>query len=385
MRAFGKPARGLVLFFVVLCALVSPQAWAIKSASIVICAETGKVYSSSNPDVKTPPASLTKMMTLYLVFKALRERKLTFQTKIPVSRHAERQTPCKLWLKKGSFITVHQAILGAVTKSANDASVALAEALGKGSEAHFAKLMTQQARKLGMTSTVFGNASGLPHKLNMTTARDMATLSRALYRHFPEYFKFFKEKQFVYKGTTHKNHNHLLGKVPGVDGIKTGFVCASGFNLAASMVRGNRRIIAVVLGGESIKARDKKMTKLLETTYASLTGMPAGAPERKERYASIGDLIHTLGASDRTSPKTQKAVYLSHTGDVQPLKKKYDSLDSLFKVIEKPAATESKPAVKAKSKKKPSKAKKNSSKPKKKLSKPKKTPPKSKKKKKTAS
>ncbi len=347
MRTLKGSATGLVWLFIFLCTIITSSAWGAKSASIVICAETGKVYSSSNPDVITHPASLTKMMTLYLTFQALREGKFKMDQKIPVSKHATKQEPSNLWLKQGTSITVRQAILGLVTKSANDAAVVLAEALGKGSEPHFAKLMTQKARNLGMAKTIFKNASGLPNKQQITTARDMATLSRALYLHFPEYFKFFKEKEFAFKGTVHKNHNHLLGKVKGVDGIKTGFTCASGFNLAASMVRDNRRIIAVVLGGESIKARDKKMTHLLEATHASLQGQPL--PQKKGKYASIGDLIHTI---DTSSQQTQQAVYLSQTGDVKSLDVAYNSLDALFNDIA-PPQNKTKPKVnKNKNKKK---------------------------------
>lgn len=248
--------------------------WARKNGFIVVCAETGKIYDAINADELIPPASLTKMMTLYLTFKALREGRLTLHQKIPVSHHATRQQPSKLGLKKGSCITVQHAILGLVVKSANDAAVALAEALGGGSEKHFANHMTDQAQRLGMKNTIFRNASGLPHKGQITTARDMAVLSRALYKHFPEHYSLFKTKQFAYCGTVHKNHNHLLGKVKGVDGIKTGFTCASGFNLAASMVRGEHRLIAVVLGGETRHARDRKMAHLLEATHAELTGEP---------------------------------------------------------------------------------------------------------------
>lgn len=359
MRTLKKSASGVALLFIVLCTLMTSSLWAVKSASIVICAETGKVYSSSNPDVITHPASLTKMMTLYLTFQALRDGRLKIDQKLPVSKHAAQQAPCSLWLKPGTSIAVRHAILGLVTKSANDASVVLAEALGKGSEAHFAKLMTQQARKLGMAKTIFANASGLPNKKQVTTARDMATLSRSLYRHFPEYFKFFKEKQFAYKGTVHKNHNHLLGKVKGVDGIKTGFICASGFNLAASMVRDNHRLIAVVLGGESIKARDKKVTHLLETTYASIKGQPA--PQKKGRYASIGDLIHTIDTSESSSQKTQKAVYLSQNGEVSSLETTPASLEELFDNIVPPKSTSKKPQSKNKSKSKSKKKKKRSS------------------------
>lgn len=293
-----------------LCTISLAPLWAVKSAAIVICAETGKIHHEQNADAITHPASLTKMMTLYLTFKALREGRLTFNQHLPVSKRATLASPSKLWLKAGSTITVRDAILALVTKSANDAAVVLAETLGNGSEPHFATKMTHQARHLGMSNTVFKNAHGLPNKAQVTTARDMATLSRCLYKHFPEYFKFFKEPKFVYKGQVHANHNHLLGRVPGVDGIKTGFINASGFNLAASMVRGQHRIIAVVMGGESVKARDNKMAKLLEATHSSLTGR-AFSP-RKKNPCSIGDLICTLSPSEvRATPikaKMQKAM-----------------------------------------------------------------------------
>lgn len=285
-----KARAGSFFYFLILFCIISvPSLWAVESASIVICAETGKILHEKNADAITPPASLTKMMTLYLTFKALKAGKLTLDQNLLVSKHATMAGPSKLWLKAGSTITVRQAILAMVTKSANDASIVIAEALGKGSEAHFATLMTQQARYLGMSKTVFKNAHGLPHKPhNQTTARDMATLSCSLYRHFPEYFKFFKEPKFTYKGQVHANHNHLLGKIPGVDGIKTGFINASGFNLAASMVRNNRRIIAVVMGGESVKSRDNKMVKLLEATYLYLDG----------KKNSINDLLYALLPSE---------------------------------------------------------------------------------------
>jgi D-alanyl-D-alanine carboxypeptidase len=345
MRALKKNTLSLLCSLTLFGILFPSPSWTVKSASIVICAETGKIHHASNADVITHPASLTKMMTLYLAFQALRKGRITFDQKLSVSKHATQQEPGNLWLKKGGFLTVREAILGMVTKSANDAAVVLAETLGGGSEVQFAKAMTQQARKLGMTKTVFKNASGLPNKQQITTAREMAILSRALYRHFPEYFRFFKEKQFAYKGTIHKNHNHLLGKVKGVDGIKTGFTCASGFNLAASMVRDNHRIIAVVLGGESIKARDKKMTLLLETTYAKFKGN--SSPQTEGRHASIGDLIHTLSpfeARMRSSNQAEQAVYLSGRGKVERLKAKYHSLNDLFAAIgEQPKAANKPP------------------------------------------
>lgn len=287
-----------------LLSLMCPPTWAAKKASIAICAETGAVYHTHQADVKTYPASLTKMMTLYLAFKALREGKATLKTRFKVSAHAARQSPTKLGLKKGTTISMKDAILALITKSANDAAVVLAEGLGKSTEAHFAKLMTAQARKLGMKHTVFKNASGLPNKHQVTTARDMATLSRALYAHFPKEFKYFGTKKFSYKGKVYNNHNKLLASVKGVDGIKTGFINASGFNLAASMVRNNKRIIAVVMGGATAKARDKKMTKLLETTFSRIKGTTSP----RLRYASIGDIIHSLGPSEARADALPQSI-----------------------------------------------------------------------------
>jgi len=328
-----------ITFLLFLSTMVASSLWARQNSSIVICAETGKIHHQANADALIPPASLTKMMTLYLTFQALRDKRLHLDQMLPVSKHASRQSPCKLWLKPGSFISVRQAILGAVTKSANDATVVLAEALGRGSETQFATKMTRCAHQLGMKNTVFKNASGLPNKHQITTARDMATLSRALYKHFPEYFKVFKEQKFSYKGQVHANHNHLLGKVPGVDGIKTGFTCASGFNLAASMVRDNKRIIAVVLGGESIKARDKKMERLLETTHAQLS---KGHNKYTSQYATLDDLIYNLGPSEANAaplPKkietsARKAVYLSGAGKGRTFEARFNSVEDLLDVMD---------------------------------------------------
>ncbi len=338
MRFYINHAVKIICLFFFLWLTEGTAVQALTSASIVICAETSTVYHEHNADKTIPPASLTKMMTLYLTFKALQEGKLFADQALPVSKLAAQQDPCKLGLKPGTTLTVRHAILGLVTKSANDAAVVLAEALG-GSEADFANMMTQQARKLGMTKTIFKNASGLPHKKQITTAREMAILSHTLYKHFPKASKVFQEQKFVYKGKVHANHNHLLGKVKGVDGIKTGFTNASGFNLAASMVRDNRRIIAVVLGGESIKARDKKMVQLLETTYANLKAKKRFQNETE--YDCIEDLIFALSPSEERSnapsvkkEKLLKAVYLSNTGHVKTLEAKYKTVDALLEGIE---------------------------------------------------
>lgn len=217
-------------------------------ATIVVDAKTGAVLSEQNADQANYPASLTKMMTLYLVFDALERHQLTLKQPIAVSRHAATQAPSRLGLTAGQTITVEQAILALVTKSANDAAVAIGEELG-GTESRFAEMMTRRARRLGMSSTTFRNASGLPNPSQVTTARDIATLGRALWRDFPQYYPYFSRDRFTYRGRVIANHNVLLRTYPGADGIKTGYIRASGYNLAASAVRNGRRIVAVVLGG----------------------------------------------------------------------------------------------------------------------------------------
>ncbi|HEX9463744.1 MAG TPA: D-alanyl-D-alanine carboxypeptidase family protein [Alphaproteobacteria bacterium] len=236
-------------------------------SSIVVDAATGAVLQEDNADAPKYPASLTKMMTLYLVFDALESGKLTLNTRLPVSVHAAEQSPTKLGLRAGEQIAVRDVILGMVTRSANDAAVVAAEALG-GTEEHFAEMMTQRARRLGMASTTWQNASGLPNPLQMTTARDLSRLSRALIRDFPQHYVYFSTPEFTYAGQRIANHNHLMSWYEGMDGIKTGFISAAGFNLAASAVRDNRRLIGVVLGGPSPLARDHYMGKLLDVAFA---------------------------------------------------------------------------------------------------------------------
>ena len=238
-------------------------------SSIVIDAHTGKVLHNEGADNITYPASLTKMMTLYLLFEALENGKISHNHKFRVSVNASRQGPTKLYLKPGEIIAVRDALLGIMTKSANDASVVVAEGLA-GSEANFAARMNIKAKSLGMTNTHFCNASGLPNPNQKTTARDMAILSLALYKHYPRYYSYFQTKNFKFKGNNHANHNHLLGNVPGVDGIKTGWIIASGWNLSASAVRSGKRVIAVVLGGKTRLWRDKRVTELLDVGFNKL-------------------------------------------------------------------------------------------------------------------
>jgi D-alanyl-D-alanine carboxypeptidase len=236
-------------------------------AAIVVDGNSGNVLQSANADELRHPASLTKIMTLYLLFERLEAGKIKLDTQMPVSEHASMQAPTKLGLKPGHTLAVEDAIKGLVTKSANDAAVVVAEALG-GSEGDFAELMTRKAHALGMTHTVYRNASGLPNDEQVTTAREQALLGRAIQERFPREYRYFSTSSFTYHGETMGNHNHLLGRIEGVDGIKTGYTQASGFNLVTSVHRNNHFIVAVVLGGSSAGARDAKMRSLIEEHIA---------------------------------------------------------------------------------------------------------------------
>ncbi|MFN3508636.1 MAG: D-alanyl-D-alanine carboxypeptidase [Allorhizobium sp.] len=234
-----------------------------KYAGIVIDAKTGKVLYSENADSLRYPASLTKMMTLYMVFEALEGGKISLSSKVPFSANAAKEPPSKLGVGTGNSITVEQAILALVTRSANDVATALAEYLG-GSEQRFAQMMTAKARSLGMTKTTYRNAHGLPNTAQMTTARDQARLSIALRQHFPQYYGYFSTRSFRFGKQTIGNHNRLLGQVRGVDGIKTGFTRAAGYNLATSAEADGRSIVAVVLGATSGARRNAQMTNLVQ-------------------------------------------------------------------------------------------------------------------------
>jgi D-alanyl-D-alanine carboxypeptidase len=239
-------------------------------ADIVVDARNGKVLHQSSPDASRHPASLTKVMTLYLLFERLEAGRITLDTQMPVSEHAASQAPTKLGLKPGETLKVDDAIRGLVTKSANDAAVVIAEALG-GTEEEFCKLMTRKAHALGMRNTVYLNANGLPDDGQVTTARDQALLGIAVQERFPKYYRYFSLASFTYRGHAMRNHNHLLGKVEGVDGIKTGYTRDSGFNLVTSVRRGARHIVAVVLGGRSAGSRDARMRDMIADNIGEAT------------------------------------------------------------------------------------------------------------------
>ncbi|HKP22766.1 MAG TPA: serine hydrolase [Dongiaceae bacterium] len=240
-------------------------------SSIVVDAATGEVLSASNADTSTYPASLTKMMTLYLLFEAMQDGRVKLTDTISFSKYAAGMAATNLNVDGGDRISVETAILALVVRSANDAAAAIAEHLG-GSEAGFARLMTNKAQMLGMTRTTFRNANGLPDPKQRTTARDMATLSVALIRDFPQYYGYFKRTSFKYRGVTYRGHNKLLKSFAGYDGIKTGYIRASGFNLASSAERNGRRLVVVVLGGTSPSMRDRKVADLLTSGFKTQRG-----------------------------------------------------------------------------------------------------------------
>jgi D-alanyl-D-alanine carboxypeptidase len=231
-------------------------------SSVIVDGNSGATLSANNPDASRHPASLTKIMTLYLLFERLDAGKMKLDTEMEVSEHASEQAPTKLGLRPGQTIRVEDAIKGLVTRSANDAAVVIAEAIA-GDEDDFAKLMTRKAHALGMNRTTYRNASGLPDDDQVTTARDQSTLGRAIQDRFPRYYRYFSTTAFNYHGQSIRNHNHLLGSVEGVDGIKTGYTRASGFNLVTSIHRGNRFLVGVVMGGRSGGSRDAIMRNLL--------------------------------------------------------------------------------------------------------------------------
>ena len=294
----ARAAAALLVFALAFGVAGNAQA---RYASIVIDYDTGRVLHETNADTRNYPASLAKMMTLYLAFEALERGDLKLGQKLKASRRAAGMPASKLGLKRGERITVKNAILSLVTKSANDVAVVLAEAMG-GKETKFAIMMTKKARELGMKRTSFRNASGLPNRRQMSTARDMATLARALIRDFPKEYRYFSTKQFVYKGKKHRNHNRLLKNYSGTDGIKTGYIRASGFNLAASVKRNGRRLIAVVFGGKTPRSRDRHIAKLLDRGFAKLASIgpdkiPA-PPPRKPAFA----LATEFAPSQDTAP-----------------------------------------------------------------------------------
>jgi len=280
--ALKRAAQATLLLAVVTgCSTASTTIPAIAAgdryAAIVIDANTGKTLFASNADAQRYPASLTKMMTLYMLFEAMQAGRMSKDTRIPVSAYAAARPPTKIGFRPGQSIRAEDAALAMITKSANDVATAVGEYLG-GSEERFAQMMTAKARRLGMRNTTFRNASGLPNMAQHTTARDMAILSIALRQHFPNEFSYFSRRSFVFRGQTINGHNRLLGRVEGVDGIKTGYTNASGYNLASSVSLDGRRLVAVVMGGNTGASRDAHMAQLIRKYLPMATRSRNAAP-----------------------------------------------------------------------------------------------------------
>lgn len=286
----------LSLFALILAGISSDLASArVKFSALAVDARTGRVLFSQDPDGARYPASLTKVMTLYILFQELKAKRLTLDSRLKVSRFASTMPPTKLGLRAGQTIRVEDAIKALIVLSANDIAVVVGENIA-GSESSFAKRMTKTARALGMSRTTFRNASGLPNPGQVTTARDMATLSLSVQRHFPQYYPYFRTMSFTYGKRVVRTHNRLLGRFSGTDGIKTGYIRASGFNLTTSAKRGDKRIIGVVMGATSGNARNRYMMTMLDKAFPQCRGgeMLAAAIQ--------GAKGMSLAALDETAP-----------------------------------------------------------------------------------
>lgn len=310
---FGQtPHRLLVACaaFLVVFSMTWPAA--AKYASIIIDAETGRIYHEVNADTRNYPASLTKMMTLYLLFEQIEQGEMSLNSKMKVSARASRQPSSKMWLDPGSTISAETAILGLVVRSANDVAVVVAEHLGK-TERSFAKKMTAKAKELGMTRTNFRNASGLPNRAQLSTARDMAVLSQRLMNDFPQFYKYFARTKFTYAGKTFRGHNKFMDRYDGADGLKTGYINASGFNLAASARRDGDRLIGVVFGGKSAKQRDRHLASLMDKGFVDAAEFDRPPyPARKPLMIASAD-GQLVPAGITVKPRTKPNVELLRT------------------------------------------------------------------------
>lgn len=309
VRAAKRLNGWLILALAALFVAARP-AQAVTQASILVDARTGRILEADNADALAHPASLTKLMTLYLTFQRLATGRLSLYTPFYVSRLAADQQPSRLGLRPGFSVSVETCILGITGHSANDAAVVLAENIA-GSEPAFVDLMNQEARRLGMTRTIFYNANGLPNYRQWTTARDMSTLALAIIHTFPQYYHFFDNPSFHFQGRTLDTFDHLLDEYPGADGMKTGYIYSSGFNVVTSAVRSNRRLVGVVLGGRTARSRDLRMIALLNQGFTTPFGaMPlvasATAPplpsQPKVRSVALVERARPVAAVGRIRP-----------------------------------------------------------------------------------
>jgi D-alanyl-D-alanine carboxypeptidase len=299
--------------FFVFC-IGAASVWAGPYSALLIEPESNRVLYEESADELRYPASLTKMMTLYLVFDALTRGRLSLQDALTVSHYAATRPPSKLGLKPGDTITVEQSILGLVTRSANDAAIVLAEGLA-GTEAAFAKAMTRKAWRLGMRRTVFQNASGLPDPEQVTTAWDMFRLARALQTHFPEHYRYFSTANFYFHNRPYRNHNRLLESYPGTDGIKTGYISASGYNLVASVRRNGIRLIGVVFGGESASERDAHMCEILDAGFMRLERPLSGVRLAQLPQIEIPTLLHRPESVEKLTLAAGAVGSYEHRGE----------------------------------------------------------------------
>ena len=330
---------GVFGFVAAVVSIPSSPTQAAPYADIVVDANTGTVLHSTNPDAQRHPASLTKIMTLYLLFEQLETGKLKLDSQLKVSAEAAGQNPTKLGLKPGSTLAVEDAIKGMVTRSANDAAVVIAEAIA-GDEREFARLMTRKAQALGMSRTVYKNASGLPDNDQVTTARDQSILGRAVQERFPRYYKYFSIRTFTFRGQSISNHNRLLGKVEGVDGIKTGYINASGFNLVTSVHRGNRYLVAVVMGGSSGASRDARMRDLISEKIAQ-----ASTKRTTSMFADAGETPEPkVAAKPESKPEPKVAAKAEPKAEVKVAETKVEPK------VEAKAETKPEPKAEAKAK-----------------------------------
>lgn len=305
--ALKRAVLSVAVLLVGVVLLTAAQPAQAKYASIVVDVETGRVLHETNADTRNYPASLTKIMTLYMLFDALERGEVTLDTRFKVSQRAAGQAPSKLGLKPGQTIRAEDAILALVTKSANDVATVVAEALGE-TEYKFALEMTKRARALGMRRTTFRNASGLPNRRQLSTARDMSVLGRRIMADFPQYYHYFSTTRFKYNGRTYGNHNNLLGHYSGADGIKTGYTRASGFNLVASVERDGRRIIGVVFGGKTSKSRDRHMVSLLDRGFVRVASIP-----------TRDELVETAAEAARVAERIDSRNPFKNAGDSPPI------------------------------------------------------------------
>ncbi len=280
------------------CAILSLQASPAQAgyAHFIMDANTGKVLAARNADVLNHPASLTKMMTLYMTFEALHAGRLRWDQKITMSRNGASTIPSKLYVRQGQTFTVREAVYGMIVKSANDMAEGMGDHLG-GSEARFAEMMTRKARQLGMTKTVFRNASGLPSKSQVTTARDMAKLGLALQRDFPKEYGLFAMESFSFRGKRIRGHNNLMYRYQGMDGIKTGYTNASGFNLVSAINHNGRRVVGVVLGGKTARSRDAQMAALLDKAVPQ-----ASRSRNTEQLVASANVSRTFDVTPAAAP-----------------------------------------------------------------------------------